>query len=71
MQLAPHLAQLLPPWLYALYDPAREVAAAAEASLQTAFPSKRSAAVAFCRDSILQNVLSCLKQTPQTLGTFA
>ncbi|KAI8815800.1 uncharacterized protein EV422DRAFT_341201 [Fimicolochytrium jonesii] len=68
-QLAPHLKQLIGPWLCAQYDPVREVSRPAKEAFQTAFGAKRVDVLIHCSADILAYLSDVLlEQTPETLS---
>jgi hypothetical protein len=66
---APHLRVLMGPWWVSQFDPSREVAEAARASFQAAFPSqkKQVEALAFCQGEMFEYLDETLGVTPQTV----
>jgi hypothetical protein len=67
--LAPHLRVLMGPWWVSQFDPSREVAEAARASFQAAFPAqkKQVEALAFCQGEMFEYLDETLGVTPQTV----
>ncbi|KAJ3176421.1 listerin E3 ubiquitin protein ligase 1 [Geranomyces variabilis] len=68
-QLAPHLKDVIGPWLCATHDPYKEVSRLASTAFKTAFPSKHADVMAFCQAEILQFIVdNLLVQTPETMS---
>eukprot|EP00897_Mesotaenium_endlicherianum_P000352 jgi/Mesen1/10317/ME000079S09730 len=68
--LAVHIRGLMGAWWVALFDPSKEVAAAARRAFQAAFAakSKQVEALAFCSAEIVAHIDDNLKLTPQTVA---
>ncbi|KAJ3109179.1 listerin E3 ubiquitin protein ligase 1 [Phlyctochytrium planicorne] len=58
--LAPHLKDLIACWIFAQFDPAKEVSRLALETFEEAFPKKKEDALAFCQGSILSFVSEVL-----------
>ncbi|KAJ3213182.1 DEAH-box ATP-dependent RNA helicase prp22 [Dinochytrium kinnereticum] len=54
--LAPILKDIAPYWLYAQFDPAKEVSRLASESFQEVFQKKKEEALSFCQSSILSSI---------------
>ena len=65
-QLAPHLKQLIAPWLRCRFDAQQDVRRAAMRAFESAFPAegKYAQALAFCRDELVRALAELVKAPP-------
>ncbi|ORX49998.1 hypothetical protein BCR36DRAFT_583608 [Piromyces finnis] len=68
-KIAPHLKELIGPWICSTFDPCPDVCRVAKEAYNLAFPSKPLEALTFCQEDILNYISENLfEKTPEQLS---